>query len=134
MPDLPADELDRLARKYRLQGHYLAAGCFLDEAQCLAGCGTLGGLPVTLIHGRDDTVVPIEQSRIMANALRDAGKPVELIELAGEDHWMSRAETRQRSFEPNDSSSVSAATGAPEGEVPPVCVPFKAATGTADAI
>lgn len=52
--------------------------------------------PMLLIHGRDDTVVPIEQSRIMANALRDAGKPVELIELAGEDHWMSRAETRQR--------------------------------------
>ncbi|WP_298620696.1 alpha/beta fold hydrolase [uncultured Zoogloea sp.] len=58
LPDLPADELDRLARKYRLQGHYLAAGCFLDEAQCLAGCGTLGGLPVTLIHGRDDQVCP----------------------------------------------------------------------------
>lgn len=58
LPDLPASELDRLARKYRLQGHYLAAGCFLDEAQFLAGCGTLGGLPVTLIHGRDDRVCP----------------------------------------------------------------------------
>ncbi len=56
--DLPADELDRLVRKYRLQGHYLAAGCFLDEVQFLAGCGTLGGLPVTLIHGRDDQVSP----------------------------------------------------------------------------
>jgi len=56
--DLPADELDRLVRKYRLQGHYLAAGCFLDEVQFLAGCGTLGGLPVTLIHGRDDRVCP----------------------------------------------------------------------------
>lgn len=52
--------------------------------------------PLLLIHGKDDTVVPIEQSRVMAEALRRAGKPVELIELAGEDHWMSRAETRQR--------------------------------------
>jgi len=52
--------------------------------------------PLLLIHGRDDTVVPIEQSRVMADALRRAGKPVEFIELAGEDHWLSRAETRQR--------------------------------------
>ena len=52
--------------------------------------------PLLLIHGKDDTVVPIEQSRVMAEALRRAGKPVELIELAGEDHWMSRAETRQQ--------------------------------------
>ncbi len=32
----------------------------------------------------------------MAAALRRAGKPHEVIELAGEDHWLSRAETRQR--------------------------------------
>lgn len=52
--------------------------------------------PLLLIHGRDDTVVPIEQSRIMAEAMRRAGKPAELIELQGEDHWMSRADTRQQ--------------------------------------
>lgn len=55
--------------------------------------------PILLIHGRDDTVVPVEQSRIMASALRRAGKPVELVELAGEDHWLSRSETRQRMLE-----------------------------------
>lgn len=52
--------------------------------------------PILLIHGRDDTVVPIFQSRAMADALRRAGKPHELIELAGEDHWLSGTETRQR--------------------------------------
>ena len=52
--------------------------------------------PILLLHGRDDTVVPIEQSRLMAQALRAAGKPVEMIELAGEDHWLSRADTRRR--------------------------------------
>jgi dipeptidyl aminopeptidase/acylaminoacyl peptidase len=51
-------------------------------------------LPVLLIHGRDDTVVPIGQSRKMADALRAAGKPVELVELAGEDHWLSNGATR----------------------------------------
>lgn len=50
--------------------------------------------PVLLIHGRDDTVVPYEQSKAMERALRSAGKPVELITLKGEDHWLSRGETR----------------------------------------
>ncbi len=52
--------------------------------------------PLLLIHGRDDTVVPIEQSRVMAEALRRAGKPVEFVELPGEDHWLSRSATRQQ--------------------------------------
>ncbi|MFK0297612.1 alpha/beta fold hydrolase [Brevundimonas sp. NPDC090276] len=51
--------------------------------------------PLLLIHGEDDTVVPIEQSRLMAAALRRAGKPVEMVELPGEDHWLSRTDTRQ---------------------------------------
>ncbi len=44
--------------------------------------------PILLIHGVDDTVVPISQSQRMARALKAAGKQYELIELAGEDHWM----------------------------------------------
>jgi dipeptidyl aminopeptidase/acylaminoacyl peptidase len=44
--------------------------------------------PILLLHGTDDTVVPIEQSRLMASALRSARRSVELIELTGEDHWM----------------------------------------------
>ncbi|RZJ28317.1 MAG: S9 family peptidase [Brevundimonas sp.] len=52
--------------------------------------------PILLLHGKDDTVVPIEQSRLMAEALRRAGKPHEFIELLGEDHYLSRTETRQR--------------------------------------
>jgi dipeptidyl aminopeptidase/acylaminoacyl peptidase len=51
-------------------------------------------IPVLLIHGRDDTVVNFPQSTIMADALKRAGKPVELVELPGEDHWLSRSETR----------------------------------------
>ena len=52
--------------------------------------------PVLLIHGTEDTVVPIEQSRLMAHALQESGKPVELIELPGEDHWLSQSATRIR--------------------------------------
>jgi dipeptidyl aminopeptidase/acylaminoacyl peptidase len=45
--------------------------------------------PILLIHGKHDTVVPIEQSRKMKGALEGAHKPVELIELPGQDHWLS---------------------------------------------
>ncbi len=43
--------------------------------------------PVLLIHGKDDTVVPIEQSRQMESALKAAGKPVEFMPVNGGDHW-----------------------------------------------
>jgi dipeptidyl aminopeptidase/acylaminoacyl peptidase len=51
-------------------------------------------IPILLVHGRDDTVVPFEQSQIMADALRRAGKAVQLVPLKAEDHWLSRGETR----------------------------------------
>lgn len=50
--------------------------------------------PVLLIHGKDDTVVPIRQSTAMYKALKKADKPVEFVTLKGEDHWLSRTETR----------------------------------------
>lgn len=53
-------------------------------------------IPILLMHGVDDTVVPIEQSELMARALTDRGKPFEFIRLPGEDHWLSRSETRLR--------------------------------------
>jgi len=50
--------------------------------------------PILLIHGKDDTVVPYDQSRVMAETLTQQGKPVTLITLNAEDHWLSRSETR----------------------------------------
>jgi dipeptidyl aminopeptidase/acylaminoacyl peptidase len=51
-------------------------------------------IPVLLMHGTNDTVVPIVQSRRMLDRLRDAGKTVRFVELRGDDHWLSDAETR----------------------------------------
>jgi dipeptidyl aminopeptidase/acylaminoacyl peptidase len=56
-------------------------------------------VPVLLIHGRDDTTVPFEQSEIMADAMQRAGKPVELVTLSGEDHHLSRGATRLQTLE-----------------------------------
>ena len=51
-------------------------------------------IPILLIHGQDDTIVPYVQSTLMADALKKAGKPVELVTLPSEDHWLSRGATR----------------------------------------
>jgi dipeptidyl aminopeptidase/acylaminoacyl peptidase len=50
--------------------------------------------PILLLHGVDDSVVPIAQSDRMAKALEKAGKSVKFVKLAGEDHWLSRGDTR----------------------------------------
>ncbi len=50
--------------------------------------------PLLMLHGRDDTVVPIVQSQRMLKAMKRAGKEAELITLKGEDHWLSGSETR----------------------------------------
>jgi len=51
-------------------------------------------IPILLIHGRDDTVVPYEQSQVMYDALSRAHKNVSFVALKHEDHWLSRSETR----------------------------------------
>lgn len=50
--------------------------------------------PILLLHGVDDSVVPVEQSRNMATALKAANKPYTFVELPGEDHWLSRSASR----------------------------------------
>lgn len=50
--------------------------------------------PILVIHGKDDTVVPYQQSADFVRAMQKAGKPVEFITLNGEDHWLSRGATR----------------------------------------
>lgn len=51
-------------------------------------------VPLQLVHGKDDLVVPMEQSNFMVDAMKAAGKPVDMVVLPGEDHWLSRPTTR----------------------------------------
>lgn len=51
-------------------------------------------IPILIVYGTGDAVVPNEQSERMAHALKHAGKSVTVAPLAGEDHWLSRTETR----------------------------------------
>ena len=50
--------------------------------------------PILLLHGTDDTVVPIAQSRAMARALDAVKKPYEFVELPGDDHGLHTSVTR----------------------------------------
>ena len=52
--------------------------------------------PFMLIHGREDTTVPLEQTEIMANAMRAAGKPVEVVILENETHHIESPSTRTK--------------------------------------
>jgi dipeptidyl aminopeptidase/acylaminoacyl peptidase len=50
--------------------------------------------PTLLIYSKNDTIVSPNQSKNMASRLKRAKKPVEIIALKGEDHWLSNSETR----------------------------------------
>ncbi len=50
--------------------------------------------PILLIHGMEDYVVPVDQSKMMASALKGAGKSVELLTLRETGHggWEPKVE------------------------------------------
>lgn len=55
--------------------------------------------PILLIHGKDDVVVPLGQSTVMAKRLKKEKKHVEFVKLDSEDHWLSRGKTRIKMLE-----------------------------------
>jgi dipeptidyl aminopeptidase/acylaminoacyl peptidase len=55
--------------------------------------------PILMIHGQDDTRVPLVHSLAMRDALQKAHKTVELVITPGEDHFLSREATRVQTLE-----------------------------------
>ena len=62
---------------------------FVDRFSC----------PLILFQGLEDRVVPPDQSRLMADAVREKGLPVALLTFAGEQHGFRKAETIVRCLE-----------------------------------
>ncbi len=92
---MAADDLGASASRTQRRAWLAEIGAKTDLAAVSpAYAAARAEAPVLLIHGRDDTVVPYAQSERMAAQLRAAGKPVELVTLAGEDHWLSIGATR----------------------------------------
>ena len=55
--------------------------------------------PLLIVHGAEDRTVPVEQSRAMVDALKEAGfKHMRYIELPDGDHHLSRQEDRLTFF------------------------------------
>jgi dipeptidyl aminopeptidase/acylaminoacyl peptidase len=55
--------------------------------------------PVLLLHGREDRRVAIAQSELMANALRKAGKSVEIVKDADGVHGLPDEKLRRTYYE-----------------------------------
>jgi dipeptidyl aminopeptidase/acylaminoacyl peptidase len=53
-------------------------------------------IPILLVHSEKDVTVPIKQSAIEEEALKDAGKQVEFVTLDGDDHYLEFGETRTK--------------------------------------
>ena len=69
------------------QGEHVSAGSPALHAAHIA-------VPVLLFHGDRDLNVNIEESREMANRLRQANKQVDLVEFKGFDHQLDSAAAR----------------------------------------
>lgn len=59
-------------------------------------------VPVLLVHGADDRVVDVRQSRVMAEELEDYDKDFEYIELENGDHYLSIQRNRHTFFKAMD--------------------------------
>jgi len=70
----------------------------VDDRSPLHHAGAIQ-VPLLLIHGRDDMVVPFEQSRWMADELKRLHRTYKLVELKSEDHWLSQSQTRLQMLE-----------------------------------
>ncbi len=56
-------------------------------------------IPILLIHGTDDKVVPVQHSREMADELEDYNKDVRYIEIEGANHHLSAQKHRVKTLE-----------------------------------
>ncbi|MGK0381907.1 MAG: dipeptidyl aminopeptidase/acylaminoacyl peptidase [Flavobacteriales bacterium] len=59
-------------------------------------------IPMLFLHGEDDRVVDVEQSRMMVDELQDLDKPVEYIEFENGDHYLSIQRNRHAAFKAMD--------------------------------
>lgn len=49
--------------------------------------------PLLILHGQEDSVVPLEQARLIADSLKERGKDVKLVEFVGDGHMLAHPES-----------------------------------------
>ena len=80
-PTRDAQALAALIDKYRVQAHYLAHHCFLDEDGVLEAARRMAGIPTALVHGRLDLVCRARNALRLHEAL--PGSRLRLVDGAG---------------------------------------------------
>lgn len=71
----------------RLLEDFIGAGPHLKEGSPAQNAGLISA-PVLIVHGLNDVNVNVNQSRLMVNRLKDAGRPPEYMEVPDLDHYM----------------------------------------------
>jgi len=78
---------------YRLTEAMIGSGPHVQEGSPAQNASRIRA-PVLIFHGERDLNVPIEQARLMADRLKDAGKKAELVVYPNIDHFLTDAEVR----------------------------------------
>jgi dipeptidyl aminopeptidase/acylaminoacyl peptidase len=89
----PAGAEETEPASYRYLKRFLGDPSRLDEISPIRHVDKVS-IPILIVHGRDDTVVPFSQSGNMAAALKAAGKDVTFIPYDHEDHWETNEAAR----------------------------------------
>lgn len=103
----PVTDLLELKQQYtgttvtRLVRIEVGTGPHIQEASPYRNAAAIKA-PVMLFHGDVDQNVTISHSKMMANALRDAGKPVELVTYPNLDHSLPDSQARAEMLAKSD--------------------------------
>lgn len=89
----PADGEESEPASYRYLKRFLGDPARLDEISPIKHVDKVS-IPVLIVHGKDDTVVPFSQSTSMVTALKAAGKDVTFVQYDHEDHWETNEAAR----------------------------------------
>jgi dipeptidyl aminopeptidase/acylaminoacyl peptidase len=74
-------------------GHPERDRALLEDLSPLASAAAID-VPLLVVHGEHDTNVPIGEASQIVAALRELGRPVQYLELAGEGHVFRRTTSR----------------------------------------
>jgi dipeptidyl aminopeptidase/acylaminoacyl peptidase len=75
-------------------GHPERDRALLEDLSPLGAAAAID-VPLLVVHGEHDTNVPIGEAAQIVAALRELGRPVEYLELAGEGHVFRRTTSRK---------------------------------------
>lgn len=78
----------------RLLEEEIGSGPHLKEGSPAQNAGQISA-PVLIVHGLNDVNVNVNQSRLMVDRLKDAGRPPEYMEVPELDHYMEDSQMRR---------------------------------------